>query len=499
MTAHSETQPGGGPVQRALQAPGGADLHRFDPVAALYRHHRHIAISVFALTSLAILIQWYSTVRIYEAKGRLLIETERAAIPARAQDYEDPELYYNTQYRNLKGREIARRVIQQLHLEAHPEFKGAAATTGTPAPPDEMSLIDGFLARLSVEPVQDSRFVEVTFRSIDPKLAALATNTLMDEYVGEDARARLGGEAVRVARRAEVPQAPIAPAGRATWLITLSFGLGLAVAIAFGLDYMNDTVKTPEDITGRLKLPFLGLVPMVHGVKHPLLASSHVPPEFGESCRALRTSLLSRSKEPGTKLLVVTSAQPLEGKTIAAVNIGMALAYGGCRVLLVDADMRRPGLHLPLRLTNERGLSQVLSGQARVRDVVQRTVDPNLLAITAGKTPPNPSELISSERMKALLRNLTHAAFDWILFDTPPVLAVTDAVVLAPSVAGVLYVIGAEMTRRRLAERAMETILSANPRSVAAVLNKVDFTRRSYYWRHGGRPYKNPHASPSLG
>ena len=191
---------------------------------------------------------------------------------------------------------------------------------------------------------------------------------------------------------------------------------------------MNDTIKTPEDIDERLKLPLLGLVPSVRGDKHPLLASSHVPNDFGESFRALRTSLLSKYPDPGTKVLVVTSAQPLEGKTIVAANMAMALAYGGARVLLIDADMRRPGLHRPLRLTNERGLAQVLNGQARVRDVIQRTVDPNLLAITAGRTPPNPSELLSSERMKTLLANLAHGAFDWIVIDTPPVLAVTDAV-----------------------------------------------------------------------
>jgi capsular exopolysaccharide synthesis family protein len=160
--------------------------------------------------------------------------------------------------------------------------------------------------------------------------------------------------------------------------------------------------------------------------------------------------------------------------------------------------MRRPGMHRPLRLTNERGLSQVLNGQARVRDVIQRTVDPNLLAITAGKTPPNPSELLSSERMKTLLTNLAHGAFDWILIDTPPVLAVTDAVILAPTVTGVIYVIGAEMTRRRLAERALETILSASPRSVAVVLNKVDFSRNKYYYsRYYGHQYKNYYASAS--
>jgi capsular exopolysaccharide synthesis family protein len=304
---------------------------------------------------------------------------------------------------------------------------------------------------------------------------------------------------VRVVDRAEIPRAPITPGGRRTWLMSAVIGLVLAIAVALGLDYMNDTIKTPEDITRRLKLPFLGLVPAVRGDKHPLLASSQVPHDFGESFRSLRTSLLSKYPDEGTKIIIVTSAQPLEGKTTTAANIAMALAYGGARVLLVDADMRRPGLHRPLRLTNERGLSQVLTGQARVRDVIQRTVDPNLLAITAGRTPPNPSELLSSERMKTLLANLTHGPFNWIIVDTPPVLAVTDAVILAPMVTGVTFVIGAEMTRRRLAERAIETVMQSRPRYAGVVLNKVNFEKNKYYYsRYYGHQYKNYYAEAAL-
>jgi capsular exopolysaccharide synthesis family protein len=304
---------------------------------------------------------------------------------------------------------------------------------------------------------------------------------------------------VRLVDRAEIPKAPLAPTGRRTWLMSFAIGLIVAVGVAFGLDYMNDTIKTPEDVTRRLRLPFLGLVPSVRGDKHPVLASSHVPHDFGEAFRSLRTSLMSRFSADGTKTLLVTSAQPLEGKTTTACNIAMALAYGGSRVLLIDADMRRPGLHRPLQLTNERGLSQVLIGQARVRDVIQRTVDPNLLAITAGRTPPNPSELLASERMKTLLSNLSHGPFDWIVIDTPPVLAVTDAVILTQLVSGVTFVIGAEMTRRRLAERALDTIMSAHPRSAAVVLNKVDFARNKYYYsRHYGHQYKNYYAEAAV-
>jgi capsular exopolysaccharide synthesis family protein len=304
---------------------------------------------------------------------------------------------------------------------------------------------------------------------------------------------------VRVVDHAEIPKSPLAPTGRRTWLVSLGIGLVLAIAVAYGLDYMNDTIKTPEDVTRRLKMTFLGLVPSVRGDKHPLLASARVPHDFGESFRALRTSLLARFPGPGTKIIVVTSAQPLEGKTTTAANIAMALAYGGSRVLLIDADMRRPGLHRPLRLTNERGLSQVLVGQARVRDVIQRTVDPNLLAITAGHPPPNPSELLASERMKTLLTNLAHGPFDWIIIDTPPVLAVTDAVILAPLVAGVTFVIGAEMTRRRLAERAIETVVQTQPKFTAVVLNKVDFARNRYYYsRYYGHQYKNYYAEAAV-
>jgi succinoglycan biosynthesis transport protein ExoP len=300
---------------------------------------------------------------------------------------------------------------------------------------------------------------------------------------------------VRVVDRAETPRGPISASGRRTLMMSMFIGLVLAVGVALGLDYMNDTIKTPEDVTRRLKLPFLGLVPAVRGDKHPLLASSHVPHDFGESFRSLRTSLLSKYQGDATKILIVTSAQPLEGKTTTAANIAMALAYGGSRVLLIDADMRRPGLHRPLRLTNERGLSQVLTGQARVRDVIQRTVDPNLLAITAGRSPLNPSELLSSERMKTLLTNLAHGPFNWIIIDTPPVLAVTDAVILAPLVSGVTFVVGAEMTRRRLAERAIETVMQAHPRYAAVVLNKVNFAKNKYYYsRYYGHQYKNYYA-----
>jgi capsular exopolysaccharide synthesis family protein len=722
------------------------EVHLLDRFAVVYRYRR-IALSVFVLTTAVMMIQGYTNIQLFQARGQLLIEDERStAVPGLQNSentyYEDPEPYYNTQYRILKGRDLTRRVVKRLHLESVPEFNGTAAPPRTPfsfvqdlqakavgwirpaspapaEPPkidetaDESALVSAFIGRVSVDPIKQSRLVDVSFTSTDPNFAAAAVNTLMDEYTEQNLAIKLGasqnmldwlarelekqekkvqeseqalatyrekqnamslddkqnivtqrltalneamikartekiqkeslfnqvksisGSAsadalpaiagnpqvqalkskmselvrektrleerygpkhvqvqanaaqiqdtqrqidfevakavqtikndyetavlqertlssnleaakadaqdlsrksvgynvmeresksnrqvyesllqrekelrvssnsrqnnVRIVDRAEVPKAPLAPTGRRTWMVSMTVAFLLAIGVAFGLDYMNDTIKTPEDVSRRLKLPFLGLVPSVRGEKHPLLTSSHVPHDFGESFRAMRTALISRYPDAGTKLVLVTSAQPLEGKTTTAANIAMALAYGGSRVLLIDADMRRPGLHRPLRLNNDRGLSQVLVGQARVRDVIQRTIDPNLLAITAGKTPPNPSELLASERMRTLLTNLAHGPFDWIVIDTPPVLAVTDAVILAPLVSGITYVIGAEMTRRRLAERALDTIMSARPRSAAVVLNRVDFARNRYYYsRYYGHQYKNYYAEAAV-
>jgi capsular exopolysaccharide synthesis family protein len=303
----------------------------------------------------------------------------------------------------------------------------------------------------------------------------------------------------KVQDRAQVPGSPFKPDPARNMLMALLGGFVVALALAFGLDYLDDTVKTPEDITRKLHVPFLGLVPSVRGDKQPVL-SGPVPHDFGESYRALRTSLVFTSGGESTRVITVTSAQPLEGKTTTACNLAMVLAFGGSRVLLVDADMRRPGVHKALKITNTVGLSHLLVGQARVREAIQRTSDPNFCVMTAGRTPPNPSELLSSERMRQLVANLKQGPFDWVVIDTPPVLAVTDAIILTPLVDGVTFVVGAEMTRRRLAERAVQMIMASRPKVVGAVLNRVNFDRNKYYYsRYYGYQYKSYYGTSTSG
>jgi len=298
---------------------------------------------------------------------------------------------------------------------------------------------------------------------------------------------------------AVAPADPFKPNASNNMLMALFVGIALAGALAFGLDYLDDTIKTPEDITRKLRIPFLGLVPSVRSDKQPVL-SGPVPHDFGEAYRALRTSLVFTSGGESTRIITCTSAQPLEGKTTTACNLAMVLAFGGSRVLLIDADMRRPGVHKALKINNTVGLSHLLVGQARVREAIQRTSDPNFCVMTAGRTPPNPSELLSSERMKQLIANLKQGPFDWVVIDTPPVLAVTDAVILTPLVDGVTFVLGAEMTRRRLAERAVQMLMVSRPKVVGAVLNRVNFDRNKYYYsRYYGYQYKSYYGSSSTG
>jgi capsular exopolysaccharide synthesis family protein len=302
---------------------------------------------------------------------------------------------------------------------------------------------------------------------------------------------------VQLMDEADVPGAPYTPNHSRDWLMAIVLGLALGVALAYSVEYLDDTVKLPDDVTRRLKLPLLGLVPAVAGGKLPVLTSP-VPHDFGEAFRSLRTSLVFTNGSPGNRTIAVTSTQPLEGKTTTACNLAIALALGGARVMLMDADMRRPGLHRTMGMSNDLGLSHVLTGQARVREAVQRTSEPNLFVMSAGHVPPNPSELLSSERMRHLIANLEAGPFDWIIIDTPPVLAVSDAVIIAPYASGLVFVIGAEMTRRAHAERAIQTVQSGKTTIVGAVLNRVDLNRNKYYYsRYYGYHYKSYYGDSS--
>ena len=286
---------------------------------------------------------------------------------------------------------------------------------------------------------------------------------------------------IRVVDAAETPRAPVTPNTRNNMLLALFAGTTLAVGLAFFFEYLDNRIKSPDEMKQYLGLPFLGMVPaLFDGTDNPLITNA-VPGNFSESFRAVRTNLLFSAAVEGGRTVVVTSTGPGEGKTVLAANLSMALAQAGQRVLLIDADLRKPRVHTVFEMLQEPGLSNVLVGNAKASDAVRTTAVPGLWVMPAGLNPPNPAELLGSKRFKDFLSSLS-GHFDWIMIDTPPVMAVTDSSVVAHLATGVLFVVGAEMTSRHAAQRALEQLGRARAKFIGAVLNKVDLQHNSYYY-----------------
>ena len=720
--------------------------HFLDRVNVIYKYRR-MAVSIFLLILLGSLLRTYTTTPLYRAQARLMIEMEdnqtaalagafnNASIPY----WQDPQVYYQTQYRVLTGREVVRRVVEKLDLGHVPEFSAGATPTGLKgalssllskmghwpgrfvqsprsaafadtSPTDDAALIGAFEARLSVDPVLNSRLVDVGFISADAAFAARAVNALVNEYVQQNLELRrqnvvasldwlsqelvkqqqkvegseramaqyredqnalsleerqnivvarlnqlndavtkakttrvqkealynevknLGvdfsadtipailqntyiqgikmrlaelerqkatllerygdkypevltvnasladtskqlqteiakaiqaikndyqsavaeeqtlsaaledqkaaamdlnrksvsytvlerdahsnrqvyesllqrekelqvlansrGNNVRLIDQADVPDAPFVPTPRRDLLLAVVAGLVLSLGAVFLRDHLDDTIKSPDDVTGKVKLPLLGLAPVVANNVPPLL-SRETPHEFAEAFRSLRTSLIFSTGSKPTRLVLVTSSQPLEGKTTGAINLALALALGGTRVLLVDADMRRPAVDRILSIENRAGLSHVLTGQSTLDDALVSLQNPPLWVLTAGVPPPNPSELLGSDAMRALIDTMKSRQFEWVVFDTPPVLPVTDAVVLSRLVDGIAFVIGAEMTQRQHVLRAIRTLAESGSHLLGVILSRADLKRNRYYYsRYYGYSKRDSYFTP---
>ena len=287
---------------------------------------------------------------------------------------------------------------------------------------------------------------------------------------------------IRIVDAAETPRAPARPNIRFNLLIALFGGATLAVGLGFFFEYVDNRIKTPEEVTQHLGLPFLGMVPALFekGIVNPLI-NDGVPGNFTESFRAMRTNLLFSSAEEGGRSVVITSTAPGEGKTVVATNLAIALAEAGQRVLVIDADLRRPRVHIVFDKPQEPGLSNLLVGSAKSSEAVRTTTVSGLWMMPAGLLPPDPAALLGSKRFKDLLGSLSQH-FDWVVVDTPPVLAASDSSVVAHLVTGVLFVVGADMTSRQAGKRALEQLDHVRGKLIGAVLNRVDVQHNSYYY-----------------
>ena len=293
---------------------------------------------------------------------------------------------------------------------------------------------------------------------------------------------------IRIVDQAETPRAPVSPNTFNNLLIGLLGGLGLAVGLAFAFEYGDDRIKNPDELKKSLGLPFLGMVPALFDrtITNPLITGG-APNLFGESIRSIRTNVLFSSADEGSRLVVVTSSAPGEGKTAVSTNLSLALAQAGHRVLLIDGDMRKPRVHEVFAQTLAPGLSNLLVGDKQLSDTIRESPQQGLWLLPAGTFPPNPAELLGSKKFRDLTAYLQQH-FDWVIIDTPPVMAVTDASITANLAHGVLFVVGAEMTSKRVAQRAVEQLEMSQARFLGAVLNRVDLEHNAYYYSRYYRP-----------
>ena len=305
----------------------------------------------------------------------------------------------------------------------------------------------------------------------------------------------------RIVDVARVPTSPSGPNLLKNLGFALALGLSTGIGLAFLLESMDNTVRTPEQAQIISALPSLGMIPLgsrstreMGGNQKLALASSKEAVELvtqsrprsqmAESYRALRTSLLLTFAGGPPTVILITSALPEEGKTTTSVNSAIVLAQKGTRVLLIDADLRRPSIHKTLGMGPKIGLSNVLTGAATLQQaIIPSTILPELFILPAGTPPPNPAELLASAKMKNVLAEL-RKQYDHIVIDSPPTLSVTDAVVMSTDADAVVLVIRSGHTTKPALRRARDILLQVNARVCGVLVNAVDLSSPDYYYHY---------------
>jgi len=292
--------------------------------------------------------------------------------------------------------------------------------------------------------------------------------------------------------------------------LSLLLALGCGVGLAFFIEYLDDSVRSPEDVENFVRLPSIALIPLVGGAKprrllpakgnalstangtngsgEVLLSEIDKRSPVAEAYRHLRTSILLSTAGRPPRTLLITSSVPSEGKTTTAVNTAISLAQTGVKVLVIDADMRRPRLHSIFNLKNDQGLSSLLSREATDKEVdsaIQYDELSGLRILTAGPVPPNPAELVGSEQMLKLMATLT-PKFSHIIVDSPPIAAFTDGVLIAAMVEGVLLVIQSGKSSRKVVARARRLLQDVGARIIGVVLNKAAAAGSNSYYYYSG-------------
>lgn len=325
---------------------------------------------------------------------------------------------------------------------------------------------------------------------------------LLEKLKEASLAAGLNSSNIRIVDKARVPLAPARPNIPRNLEYALLLGLVGGIALSFALESMDTTVRTPEQVESSSALPMLAVIPVkgelakAHSLRPAALMRSTAPEvnrtanlvtylepqsEIAEAYRALRTSILLSSAGGPPQVIVVTSPIPQDGKTMTSINTAIVLAQQGKRVLLVDADLRRPSVHGSFGVRGDIGLSNVLSGNTSSASATVATRQRNLFVLPSGALPPQPSELLSSAPMQELLTRWREE-YDHVIIDSPPVLSVTDAVILSVQGDAVMLVVRSGQTTVGAVRRARDLLLHVKANVLGVVLNAADLTSLGDYY-----------------
>ena len=356
---------------------------------------------------------------------------------------------------------------------------------------------DQLAASVSADSPADTVLIDVNVLNPDPDMAQQIANTTSEvfsdvisnqiEAVSDGGTTRVRVEIIQPAR---LPESPVSPNVKQNLALGLILGLGLGIGLAILRSVLDTRVRSKEDITAITELPIIGTIAKdPDAEKRPLIALEDPHSPLVESYRTLRTNLQYLGIENNEKSIVVTSAGPSEGKSTTAVNLAIVMADAGARVVLIDADLRKPKISKMLGIEGSVGLSDLLIGKVTFEDTLQQWGRKQLFVLPSGKIPPNPSELLGSSVMERVLEALT-AHFDYIIIDAPPVLAVTDAAILSTRTSGAVVLSAAGKTRKAELADAFAALDAVDGKVLGVIATMVP-TKGPNSYNYGAYSYKS--------
>jgi capsular exopolysaccharide synthesis family protein len=433
-------------------------------------------------------VQYSSLEADYRKKSQLFRESYPEMIQLRSQ--------METLMQRIR-KEIRDKAMKTLK-EARTEFESAKKR--------EESLLE--LLNNQKKDMVNSNTAAIYYRSLDIERTNLRNllNYLVRKQEESLVTSRMEGlqtSNIKIIDRAEIPQYPYNLGKTRTLLMALILGLSISIGLIFLLDFLDRSIKTPEEVKTLLRVPALGVIPSsntksvnryysynYHSGKKDkkkdqkpksIELINHKEPDshFSELYRTVRTSILLSTPKMPPKVIAISSALPNEGKTVSCINLAISFTQLGKKVLVLDGDLRKPRMHKILNLKNTPGLSTYLVGRAKLPDIIYKTHIPNLYVIPSGPISPNPAELIDSEVMANILVKFNQEV-DFIFIDTPPLIGLVDPILVGKHSDGMILVTWGGKTNRDVVEKAKEELAQFNIRLLGVILNKIDFKREKY-------------------